>query len=76
MTAPGWTDNRTFTKTLAEILHVPARLSIPEWVMYMRFGNAASTVHKGQAAIPQRLINMGFEHQFNDLKSALKAIVN
>ena len=76
MTAPGWTDNATFTSVLSDILQVPAHFYVPGWVLQLRYGNAASTIYKGQAVIPQRLINMGYEFRFPDLTSALEEIVN
>lgn len=64
--------NHALTKALASVLHRPAFLSIPRFLIALRFGSeAAEALASGQYATPKRLSEAGFEFEFTALEGAL-----
>lgn len=73
-TAPNPVTNAQFSQTLASVLHRPALLPMPAFVLRLMFGEMADLLLTGQRVIPANLIKAGFEFQFTELEPALKAL--
>ena len=73
-TAPIPVNNRTFTKTLASVLHRPALLTLPKSVLNMLFGEMSRLLVTGQRVLPKKLQEAGFKFEYTDLKPALEDV--
>jgi NAD dependent epimerase/dehydratase family enzyme len=51
----------------------PSWLPVPSFALELLLGDAAKVVLEGQKVLPQRTQQAGFEYQYPDIKSALKA---
>jgi len=72
--APQIITNGQFTKALAQAVHRPAVLPVPEFALRLRFGELASMLSKGQAVRPAVLKDHGFAFQYPDIDQALQDI--
>lgn len=72
MTAPKPSSNYAFTKTLGKVLHRPTILPVPTFMLKLVFGEGASILADGQAAVPKRLLESGFIFDFPELEGALR----
>ncbi|PLX47506.1 MAG: TIGR01777 family protein [Desulfobulbaceae bacterium] len=75
LTAPKPTTNYHFTKTLGRVLHRPTILPVPTFMLKMVFGEGATILVDGQAAVPKRLLDNGFVFDFPELEDALRNCV-
>ena len=75
LTAPGALTNREFSKVIGSVLHRPSYLPIPSFVMKIIFGEMSTILLDGQRAVPQNLLNLGFQFQYPDAKSTLNALL-
>ncbi len=75
VTAPGIVTNKEFSKVLGKTLHRPAFLPVPKLGLYAMVGEAASVIASGQKALPQKALETGYKFQFENISSALEAIV-
>jgi len=75
LTSPEPCDNAAFTKILATLLHRPACFSVPVSALKLIYGEGAITISGGQKAIPERLINAGFQYKFLTIEGALRDIL-
>ena len=76
MTAPGYSTNMEFTKSLGSQLKKPARFILPKILFRLLYGRGAAVVTGGQAVIPERLIKEGFQFNYHYIDKALDDIVN
>jgi conserved hypothetical protein TIGR01777 len=76
LTAPQLSDNCSFAKTLARILHRPALFSIPVFVFKLLYGAGHIIFTTGQKVYPNRLLKLGFTFRYPNLEAALKEITN
>lgn len=74
-TAPQTVSNYTFTKSLGKALHRPTILPIPEFVLRIMYGEAASVLTGSKEVYPQRLINEGYRFKYFQLDKALDQII-
>jgi uncharacterized protein len=75
-TAPDVVDNSTFTQQLSKVLKRPAFFTVPAQALKLVFGEGAIAVTGGQFALPEHLLDAGFQFKFPDLASALKDITS
>ncbi|SFN56424.1 TIGR01777 family oxidoreductase [Xenorhabdus japonica] len=75
MTSPYPVHNELFSSTLASVLHRPAFIRIPEFVLKIMMGEAAELVLGGQQAIPKRLEEAGFGFRYFQLEEALQDVI-
>lgn len=75
LVAPAQTDNKSFSQTLAEVLHRPCVFPAPGIVLKWVLGERADLVLKGQKVIPAKLVATGYTFKFPTLKSALLDLV-
>jgi len=67
--------NKTFSRTLAKVLHRPCFFSIPPIALKLLFGEMASeTILASQNTLPRKLLESGFEFRYPDFESCLKHI--
>lgn len=71
--SPNSVSNEEFSKIFAKTLKRPALFAIPAISMKLIYAKMADELLlNGQDVYPARLINKGFEFQFNNISSALK----
>ncbi len=59
-------------KLQGKFLQRPNWFPVPSFALKLALGEKASLVLEGQRAIPQRLLEIGYEFKFNDLDAALR----
>jgi len=70
--APESVMQKDFAKTLAKVMHRPALISTPAWILRLRFGQMADELLlAGQKAYPARLLDNEFTFLYPKLTSAL-----
>ncbi len=75
LTAPNTTTNKGLTRALGIALCRPTLLSIPGFVLRLQFGEGAQVLIKGQAVLPRRLLDSGFEFLFSEIEEAVRDCV-
>jgi len=76
LVSPNPVTNKILTKTLAKILHRPAVLPVPIWLLGLIFGEGAAAISSGQNIIPERLLKTGFRFRFKTIEHALRDVVS
>lgn len=76
ITAPHPVDNYTFTKALGSVLHRPTLLPLPEFVLKIMYGEAASVLTGSKEIYPKALLNAGFVFKYPTIKESLKHLLN
>lgn len=71
-TAPEPVNNETFSRTIASVLNRPCIFRVPGVVMKLAFGEMSDLLLTGQAALPERLQEAGYQFQYAELKPALE----
>jgi uncharacterized protein (TIGR01777 family) len=69
--APESVTNARFTKELAAVLHRPAFLAVPEFVLKLLLGEMAEIVLASQRVMPQTALDSGYRFRHPRLKEAL-----
>lgn len=75
LVAPEAVRSADFTRTLARVLHRPAAVPVPAWLLRVALGEKATLVLEGQRPAPRRLTEMGFLFEFPDLERALRDLL-
>lgn len=73
-TAPAPVTNRTFTHTLGRVLHRPAILHAPGFVLHAALGEMASMLLTGQRVLPAAAEQDGFRFLHRTLEPALESL--
>lgn len=75
LTAPNPVTNAEFTKALGRVLHRPTFMWIPRWVVRLFLGSelADILVLESQRALPERLLEGGFEFLHDTVDEGLRA---
>jgi uncharacterized protein (TIGR01777 family) len=76
LTAPHPVRNRDLTKALARVLHRPAVMSAPEFMVRLALGEFADTLLTGQHVLPKRLLDAGFTFDFSTIEAALENLLS
>jgi uncharacterized protein len=71
-TAPAPVTNRTFTRTLGRVLHRPAVLHAPAFVLRDTLGELSSALVHGQRVLPAAAEQLGFRFTCRELEPALE----
>jgi uncharacterized protein (TIGR01777 family) len=74
-TAPNPVSMKDFTNALGKVLGRPSWLPVPEFLLKIVLGQMSEMLLHGQRAIPQKIIDNGFEFRFADLRSALEDVL-
>ena len=77
LVAPNAVRNKEFTKELALTLHRPALVPVPAFALELAFGHLAAheLFLSSVRAVPEKLVNNGYNFRFPDLPGALKNLV-
>lgn len=75
LVAPGAVTNRQLGRTIGKILGRPSMLPTPAFALRTVLGGMSTLLLDGQRAIPQRLLESGYEFEFPDLGSALRDLL-
>ncbi|HSL89664.1 MAG TPA: TIGR01777 family oxidoreductase [Ignavibacteriaceae bacterium] len=67
---------KVFAKTLGKVMKRPALFPVPEFVLTIVVGEAAGTVVTGQRVSVDKLLNSGYEFEFENLEAAIKNLLN
>ncbi|WP_240221941.1 TIGR01777 family oxidoreductase [Rheinheimera hassiensis] len=73
-TAPNPVTNAEFSQQLASVLHRPALLPMPTFVLKLMLGEMADLLLTGQRVIPAKLQHAGFTFNYTQLHDALEAL--
>lgn len=76
MTAPGPVSNKAFSRTLASVLKRPHIFKVPAFVLKLALGEMSSMLLKGQAVVPDKLRDHGFEFKYPTVREALADVTN
>jgi uncharacterized protein len=71
VTSPEPVTNAEFGRTLGKIMRRPYWFPIPAFALYAVLGEMSTVVLTGQRVHPKRLLEMGFQFEFSDLRRAL-----
>ncbi len=69
--SPNPVTNKEFTKTLAKVLRRPAFMTVPATLLKLVLGEFADAVLTSQRALPQKLLNSGYQFRYPSLQDAL-----
>ncbi|VVN69232.1 Epimerase family protein [Pseudomonas fluorescens] len=72
--APHPVRNGEFAQVLGRVLHRPAFMPMPAFVLRVLLGEMAGLLLGGQRAQPAKLLAAGFTFQFTDLRAALEDV--
>ena len=75
VTAPEPATNRDFSKTLGRVLHRPAILPTPVFMLRLGFGEFADILATGQRVLPEKALAAGYHFRFSKLQEALAEVV-
>lgn len=74
-TAPNPVSNEVFSKTLARTLRRPCLFRVPEIALKLAMGEMSELLIHGQAVVPEKLTQAGFEFRYPKLDAALEALM-
>jgi len=74
-TSPNPVTNAEFTRHLSAVLHRPALLKVPAFVLHAIYGEMAEIVLGSQRALPQAAQAAGFEFKYTSLRLALQNLL-
>ena len=75
LTAPNPVTNQNFAQTLAGILHRPAFLPAPAWVLKLMLGEMSELLLGSQRVVPKRMLDAGYSFKFTELDAALRDVL-
>ena len=73
-TAPNPTKESVFMKSLSRAMRRPVFGVMPQWLANILFGELHEELTRNRRAIPQKLINKGFNFLYPEIKGALEEI--
>jgi uncharacterized protein (TIGR01777 family) len=75
-TAPGLVRQKDFARQLGTVLHRPAILPAPAFVMKLALGEFGRSLLGGQKAVPKALTDSGYLFTYPELQPALREILD
>jgi uncharacterized protein (TIGR01777 family) len=75
-TAPNPVTNKEFTKTLGKVLHRPTIFRIPEFMLYLKYGEGALVLTSSKEVYPKRLLDNGFKFKYPIIQDSLENKLN
>lgn len=75
-TSPNPVTNYTFTKALGKILNRPTVLPIPEFVLDIMYGEAASVLTGSKEVYPIKILEVGYTFKYEYIEKALEEILS
>jgi uncharacterized protein len=75
LTAPTPLTNQAFSRALARVLRRPCLFRVPAFLLRGLLGELSDAVLTGQRALPARALSLGFTFQYEELETALTALL-
>lgn len=75
LVAPLPVSNREFTKSLGRVLHRPTFFPLPEFVLQLIYGEAASVLTGSKEIYPARLLQSGFQFKYPKIEASLSHLL-
>jgi uncharacterized protein (TIGR01777 family) len=75
LSAPNPVTNQEFSKLIGKVLGRPSFIPAPAFAVRVIFGEMAMILLEGQRAIPQRLLELGFQFKYETALAALKNLL-
>jgi uncharacterized protein (TIGR01777 family) len=75
LTAPNPVTNAEFTRVLAEVMHRPAWLAVPEFVLKLGGDVVDELILSGARVLPRKLLESGYRFRYSELRPALQAVL-
>jgi len=73
--SPAPTSNAEFMRAIAKALHRPYWFHVPKFLLRLMLGEMSILLTEGRYSQPRRLIEMGFQFQFGELKDAMEDLL-
>lgn len=73
--APNPVSNAEFTRVLAEVMHRPAFISVPEFVLRLGGDVVDELILAGARVVPRKLLDSGYRFRHPELRPALQAVL-
>jgi uncharacterized protein (TIGR01777 family) len=67
-------NNKEFTKTFGKILNRPTIFKIPEFLLYLKYGEGAKVLTSSKEVYPKRLLKYGFKFKYPTIEKSLQHI--
>ncbi|TVP89737.1 MAG: TIGR01777 family protein [Pseudomonadaceae bacterium] len=74
--APNPVSNREFARTLGKVLKRPTILPLPAPVLKLGLGEMSRLLLTGQRAVPEKMLEQGYQFKFSELETALNDVIN
>lgn len=75
LTSPNPIRNRELAKTLGKVMHRPAFLSAPGFMLRLILGEFGSVLLEGQRVIPKKLLDNGYVFTYPEIDGALRSLI-
>jgi uncharacterized protein len=76
VTSPQPVQGKEFVRMMGEVMHRPSALKVPGFALKLLMGEMAQELLlSSQKVLPQRLLEVGYQFRFDDLKTALEDIL-
>ena len=75
-TSPNPVSNYTFTKALGKVLNRPTVLPIPEFVLRVMYGEAASVLTGSKEVYPKAITEAGYVFRYPTIEKSLDHLIN
>ena len=75
ISAPNPVTNYEFTKTLGKVLHRPTLFPLPEFILKLIYGEAASVLTGSKEIYPRALLQNGFSFKYSTIEESLKHLL-
>lgn len=75
LTAPNPITNGELARLIGRTMGRPSFIPVPGFAMRLAFGEVADVVLKGQRAVPDRLLDLGFQFDYPEAGAALKELL-
>jgi hypothetical protein len=73
--APNPVSNAEFTRVLAEVMHRPAFISVPEFALRLGGDVVDELILSGARVVPRKLVESGYRFRHPELRPALQAVL-
>jgi len=74
LAAPEPVTNRELSRTLGQVLRRPSFVPAPAFALRLALGEMADVILDGRRAVPERLLEAGFEFEYETVREALGSI--
>lgn len=74
LTSPHPVTMDEFSRTFGAVLHRPSWLPVPNFALQALYGEGAKVILSGQRAVPERLLEAGFQFSHTELQPALASM--